>query len=218
MVIFEKTLASVESPYNGRLKVVKSLAWGTYIQAEGLTQSGGVVESIWKKVLGKLKKRNLDIKNCLILGLGGGTVAKLLNSTWTQAKIYGVDIDPFMVSLGEKYLGLDRKKVKIKVADALDFVLNELKGRKKYDLIVVDLYCGSKFPEKFSSDKFLKLVSKIISKGGVVLFNRLYTSDLKTRKSALFLGRKLERFFDEVEYFYPQANLVFICSKPSIHL
>jgi len=217
VVIFEKTLASVESPYNGRLKVVKSLAWGTYIQAEGLTQSGGVVESIWKKVLGKLKKRNLEIKNCLILGLGGGTVAKLVNSTWTQAKVYGVDIDPFMVSLGEKYLGLDRKKVKIKVADALDFVLNELKRHKKYDLIVVDLYCGSKFPEKFSSDRFLEVVSKIISKEGAVLFNRLYTSDLKTRKSALILGRKLERFFDEVEYFYPQANLVFICSKPSIH-
>jgi len=217
VVIFEKTLASVESPYNGRLKVVKSLAWGTYIQAEGLTQSGGVVESIWKKVLGKLKKRNLEIKNCLVLGLGGGTVAKLVNSTWPQAKIYGVDIDPFMVNLGEKYLGLDRKKVRIKVADALDFVLDELKRHKKYDLIAVDLYCGSKFPKKFSSGKFLKGVSGIVSKNGVVLFNRLYTSDLKTRKFALILGRKLEKFFDEVEYFYPQANLVFICSKPNIH-
>ena len=49
---------------------------GIYIQANGLTQSGGIVESIWKSTLRQIKAK--DINSILILGLGGGTLAKLL--------------------------------------------------------------------------------------------------------------------------------------------
>lgn len=211
MVVFQKILASVKSSYNGKVEVIDSLAWGTYIQVEGLTQSGGVVKSIWKKVLTRIKKRGFDVKDCLILGLGGGTVAKLISDFWPKSKITGVDIDSVIVELGKKYLGIDDKKVEIKIADALDFVS---KNSSKYDFIIVDLYRGFKFPEKFSSNKFLERIFSLLKRNGLIVFNRLYTSEAKVRKSALNFGVKLEKFFD-VEYFYPQANLVFICSKPN---
>lgn len=216
MAIFQKILSLANSFYNGKIEVIKSLSWGTYIQVSGLTQSGGVVKTIWNTTLRKVKRRGLSFRNCLILGLGGGTAACLVNNFWPDSKIIGVDIDPLIVKLGEKYLGLDRKKVQVKIADAFDFVFNNSQKSKKYDLIVVDLYCGFEFPKKFSSEVFLNNLTSIVSKDGLVLFNRLYTSDVKIRKSALEFGKKLERFFSDVEYFYPQANLIFICSKPSI--
>ena len=51
-----KVLAKYESPINGKVEVIKSIAWGTYVQVGGLTQSGGVVYDVWKTTLKKIQK------------------------------------------------------------------------------------------------------------------------------------------------------------------
>src|SRR3989344_4139512 len=119
-----------ESPYNGHLKVVRTWGMGTYIQSNGLTQSGGIVETIWKSTLNQIKNKN--VTNILMLGLGGGTVAKLLRKKYPDAKITGVEIDPMMVELGRKYLKLDDYDVDVKITDANSFLIKN----KKYDLII----------------------------------------------------------------------------------
>ena len=147
-----KILEERESRFNGKIKVVKTLGMGTYIKAEGLTQSGGIVETIWKQTLRKVFNSKNKIQNVLILGLGGGTLAKLINKKWPDAKIVGVDIDSVMVELGKKYLGLGKVGVDIKICDALKFFERKPSNSdNKYDLIIVDLYQGDKFPEKFGS-------------------------------------------------------------------
>ncbi|HBP39736.1 TPA: hypothetical protein DD450_02545 [Candidatus Woesebacteria bacterium] len=198
-----KVLEVRHSKFNKDIKVVKSLGFGTYIQVNGLTQSGGVVESIWKSTLKKIN--NKDIKNCLILGLGGGTVVKLIRKKYPNVKIVGVEIDPLMVKLGNTYLGLEESKVDIKIQDAFKLT----KGI--FDLIIVDTYCGNKFPKKFESEKFLNNIKKILSNHGLVIFNRLFYKD--NRKDALKFGEKLKQNFKIVDFFYPQANLMFICRK-----
>jgi len=112
-----KILSVRKSKYNGKIVVSKSLGFGTYIQAEGLTQSGGIVETIWKSTLRKIHNSKFVIHNSLILGLGGGTAAKLIRKNWPDAKITGVDIDPAMVELGKKHLRLDEFGVEIKIGD-----------------------------------------------------------------------------------------------------
>src|SRR3989344_9616764 len=113
-----KILEEVTSPINGKIQVVRSLGLGNYIQVEGLTQSGGVVNEVWKTTLWKLKnKRTKELKNCLILGLGGGSAAKLVRKFWTDAKITGIEIDPIMVNLGKKYLKLDAAGVDVIIDD-----------------------------------------------------------------------------------------------------
>src|SRR3989344_4262622 len=125
-----------DSKYNGHIKVVKTLGMGTYIQSNGLTQSGGIVETIWKQTLRELRIKKEEIRNILILGLGGGTVAKLLRKTYPKAKITGVEIDPIMIELGRKYLDLENYNIDIKIADALTYKLLPI----TYDLIIVDTY------------------------------------------------------------------------------
>lgn len=188
-----------KSKFNGDLRVVKTLGLGTYIQANGLTQSGGIVESIWKSTLKKIHNSKFIIRNSLILGLGGGTAAKLVRKFWPGAKITGVDIDPAIVELGEKYLGLKEDDVDIKIGDASKFISG------KYDLVIVDLYQGDQFPEKFGDEKFLKLLTK----NKLVIFNRLYFGD--KRPEAVKFGLKLQKIFSRVEYYYPEANLMFLC-------
>ncbi len=207
-----KILEEGESEYNGKLVVAKSFGYGTYIQSDGLTQSGGIVETIWKSTLRSIKHKSLTINHCLILGLGGGTVAKLIGKYWPEAKITGVDIDPAMVKLGEKYLGLDREHVQVEIGDALDFLAHHPSPKiKNYDLIIIDLYNGDKFPEKFETENYMRLVGLHLAKGGLAVFNRLYFGD--KRSMAVRFGRKLEKVFTKVDWFYPEANLMLICKK-----
>lgn len=195
-----KVLEERKSKFNGDIKVVRSLGFGTYIQINNLTQSGGIVEAFWKETLRKIKKEK--IKSVLILGLGGGTVAKLVRKYWPKSEIAGVEIDPMMVELGKKYLGLDHTKVII--GDAYEFIE---KNKEKYDLVIVDLYVGNEFPKKFEEEEFLKRLTK----NKLVIFNRLYFGE--KRKEAVRFGNKLEKIFSKVDWFYPQANLMFICRE-----
>jgi spermidine synthase len=205
-MIGTKILEERKSKYNGNLKVCRSLGMGTYIQAEGLTQSGGIVESIWKSTLRHLHAR-YDLQSTLILGLGGGTVAKLIRKKYSNAKITGIDIDPVMIELGKKYLHLDDYKVKIIIGDVSNF--SNL-PKQQFDLVIVDLYQGDKFPEKFETDAFINMARTLLADNGTIVFNRLYYGE--KRPEAVKFGNRLTKVFSKVDWFYPEANLMFICS------
>lgn len=205
-----KILEEKESKYNGHIKVARSWGLGTYIQAEGLTQSGGIVGTIWQPTIKKVFNSKSGVKNALILGLGGGTTAKYIRLFWPDAKITGIDIDPIMIELGKKYLELGKWGVDIKIGDALKEIQKSKIKRQKYDLVIVDLYNGDKYPEKFETPKFLQNVKNLLSKGGTVVFNRLYYGE--KRPAAVKFGKKLEKVFSEVVWYYPEANLMFVCT------
>lgn len=235
-----QTLEEVNSPINGNIKVVKGLAWGTYIQVEGLTQSGGILKNVWRKPLKKLHNSPITVHRTLILGLGGGTVAGLVREFWGDSvEITGVDLDPIMVSLGKKYLELDKFNVNIIIDDAYKFLRNKGQGVRnreqdtrhkkgdgesigkaqttnyklpdtKYDLILVDLYVGREYPKKFENENYIHLVGSLLARGGVAIFNRLYYGE--KRSDAVKFGNRLEKVFKKVDVVYPEANIMFLCS------
>lgn len=198
-----KILEEGESKFNGHLKVVRTLGLGTYIQADGLTQSGGIVKSIWKASLKKIRKR--DVRSVLVLGLGGGTVVNLIKEFWPNAKIKGVDIDKKIVDLGIKYLGLNKADVDVKIGDAQNYS----PGGKLFDLIIVDLYNGDNYPKKFATEKYMHFIKSLVNKSGMAIFNRLYYGD--KRPETVKFGNKLTKIFSNVEWFYPEANLMLLC-------
>lgn len=61
-----KILEEKKSKLNGSLRVVRSFGLGTYIQSDGLTQSGGIVETFWMQTLHHIKHTKCDIQNVLI--------------------------------------------------------------------------------------------------------------------------------------------------------
>src|SRR4030042_3481181 len=223
-----QTLEEVDSPVNGEITVVKGLAFGTYIQVEGLTQSGGILKSVWRKPLKKLKNKKTEkLKNCLILGLGGGTVAGLVRELWPagagkptstgkpDVEIIGVDLDPIMVDLGKKYLGLDKYKVNVVIGDAYQYISQKSKVKsqndksklKKHDLILVDLYVGREYPKKFEDEIFLQSIKSQLTGEGIAIFNRLYYGE--KRSEAVKFGNKLEKIFRRVDVVYPEANVMY---------
>ena len=209
LFIGSKVVEEKESKYNGIIRVIKTLGLGTYIQVEGITQSGGVVDEIWKSTLKRVKKSNKDIKSVLILGLGGGSAAKWVRKCFPKARITGVDIDPLFIKLGKKYLGLGNFGVDIKILDARDYLKQKNKSFEGFDLILIDIYRGENIPDKFMTENFVREVRMKLSDGGIAVFNRLYFGE--KRKTAVKFAKKLEKLFNKVDYYYPEANLVFIC-------
>ncbi len=201
-------LEEAQSAINGKLTVVKEIAWGTHIMAGGITQSGGIAQDIWKRVFRHVAQK--DFKSTLIIGLGGGGIAKLIAKNWPEAKITGVEIDPVIVKLGKKYLGLDKLNLKIILEDGVRFCNQEAAKKKTYDLICIDTYIGQNFPNKFQSVKFLKTIKSLVTRDGIVIFNRLYYQE-KIQEAHLF-QEKLEEIFPKVEVIKPEANIMFVCS------
>jgi spermidine synthase len=134
----------------------------------------------------------------LALGLGGGTVVELINKYWPKAKFIGIELDPEIVRVGKKHFNLGKfNNLHIIVDDAFSWLTryHVLKhDNKRFDLMIVDLYLGNNFPQKAASEKFMKNVQKILSKDGMVIFNRLKsdkTSDFEAKLAKIFTDVKL---------------------------
>lgn len=200
-----EVLAKAHSPFNGELTVVRDLAWGTHIKGGGLTQSGGVAYTIWNTTLKNVAKGG-ERKKVLILGLGGGSIARITNRLWPDAKVRGVDIDPVIVELGSKYLKLPRA-IDVVISDVTAFLK---KDTDAYDLICVDLYQGDTYPAEFETEVFVRTIKKHLSPTGIAVFNRLYYGD--KRSLAYKFQKTLEQNFSDVSPVYPEANIMFVVS------
>jgi len=144
----------------------------------------------------------------LVLGLGGGSAAMRGKALWPQAEVTGGDVDPLMSKLGRKYLGLTG--VKVVIEDASNFTINAHRKSQKYDLILVDVYLGSNYPPEFERDDFLNRIKSLLTPNGLAVFNRLYYGE--KRPAAMRFGTKLEKVFARVDYIFPEANVMFVCS------
>jgi spermidine synthase len=207
-----KVLEDFQSPINGRIRVERMLGFGTVLRAGNLTQSGGIIYDIWKKTFKKVQAEKVEVSNVLILGLAGGTLVKLIRKFWDEdVTITGVDVDPLMVEMGKKHLGLKEDEVEIVISDATQFCKKMLKQKSKYDLIFIDMYNGDIFPEQFEEMSFLEMIQRLLSPDGIAVFNRLYYGD--KRKLAVKFSAKLSKVFSTNEAVYPEANVMFVCRK-----
>ncbi len=197
----------VESPVNGKLTVKWDITFGYQIMGGGLWQVGGPVRTIWKYALDRIKKDH-QVKKALILGLGGGSIARLVRENWKEATIVGVDIDQTIVDLGNDYLGLANLNVEVVIGDAYHFLEKAHAGQ--YDLVCIDTYVGDSFPKQFESFKFLENVHRVLMPQGLAVFNRLYYAE--KRKDADAFEKDLKKHFTSVESLYPELSALFVCS------
>lgn len=205
-----QVLEEVPSRFSGPVRVIKS-GRSVYLSTGQLTQSGGLVADVWKPVIKKISKTYyLEPKTCLILGLAGGTLADILARTFPGIRITGVEIDPVMLSLGRKYLSLDKiPNLQIIQSDA-DFYISSLKSH--FDYLLVDLYIGDQIPEFVYSEKFLGQLGKL---GQLVIFNHLFYDPAK-REKAGYLTKKLGKYFTLVRLHRVLTNLMIICSQKQV--
>lgn len=167
-------LVKIKSPINDEIKVVEY--FGKYaVYVDGAPQSGAEIRPMWEKIIKTIKQfNNLTMRQCLILGVGGGDVIREINKYFPEASITAVELDPVMAEIAYKYFDLNHiKKLKTIIDDAIIFITNN-KSKEKYDLIVVDLFIGKFNPYNSRKSSFLQQLKKKLTDKGIILFNSHY--------------------------------------------
>jgi spermidine synthase len=198
-----KIIYQTKSKISGSIAVKEQFGQLT-LHVQGMLQSGGIVKGAWEKVL-KKARRTKRVKKALIFGLGGGTAAHLIQKHWPEAKIVGVEIDPEIIKIGEKFFNLNQlENLKIIKTDAFVFLK---KTRDKFDLVIVDLYLGDRYPVQAESNQFLIKVKKLLAREGLAIFNRLKTDQKKD------FEKKFKKYFPQVDLVKTAANVFYLAQK-----
>ena len=95
--------------------------------------------------------------------------------------------------------------------DAFKFINSYSLQPTTYNLVLVDLYLGNKFPIQAESPSFLKNLKKLLAKNGVIIFNRLF--EKKDKKQVKEFINKLGKYFSKIELIRAWSNLLVVCRR-----
>ena len=104
----------------------------------------------------------------LIVGLAGGTSARSLLATYPSLRIDGVEIDPEILKLAERYFALGDPRLTTFAQDGRYFL--EMTDRS-YDLVALDAYRQPYIPFHLATTEFFELVEQHLNEHGVVVVN-----------------------------------------------
>lgn len=108
-------------------------------------------------------------RSFLILGLAGGTSARSLHHFYPEMQLTGVEIDPKVVELSQKFFGLDEIPIKIVNADGRVYLQNT---PERYDFIMVDVFRdGIYIPFHMATQEFFTEVKEHLTEKGIFFMN-----------------------------------------------
>jgi spermidine synthase len=116
-------------------------------------------------------------RRALLLGLGGGTVARLLAGRCPLAEIVGVERDEAVVATARAEFDLDAiARLAVVVADAFAWVpLAAAQEPGTFDYICLDLFEAGRLAQGALATAFLRQVAALLAPGGSLAVNLMVT-------------------------------------------
>lgn len=109
----------------------------------------------------------------LILGLGGGSAARVVRLLAPRARVVGVEIDARVIAAARQSFGISDLALEVVRADARHYLRDT---RRRFDLILDDVFVGSGEtpykPEGFPSPS-LEHAARCLVPGGVLVSNSI---------------------------------------------
>lgn len=130
--------------------------------------------SVWDALsLPLLARADLERPRVLILGLGGGSAARVVRAIARRARIVGVEVDREVVRVARRSFGLDALGVEVHCDDARRFIEH---SRRRFDLIIDDVFVGAgaspRKPEGFPVPGLCRAAA-LVAPGGILVSNSL---------------------------------------------
>jgi spermidine synthase len=142
---------------------------------------------------------NPDIKEVLVIGLGGGTIPKRFVRDYPKVNVEAVEIDPDVVKIADKYFEVQEgPRLKINTADGRVFLR---RAKKKYDLIMLDAYYADTVPFFLTTKEFFAIVKDHLTPGGVFVNNVIGTVSGSRSKFYRSVYRTMDEVFPNVTAF-----------------
>lgn len=116
---------------------------------------------------------NLNSKEILIIGLGGGVLPRTLRSLFPNCSITIVEIDEIVYELAKKYFFFQEdSQMQVKICDGRSY-LTELNEEIRFDVIFVDAYdSNNSLPFHMKTEEFFVLLrNHVKNEGGFIIWN-----------------------------------------------
>ena len=109
-----------------------------------------------------------DINRIAIVGLAAGTTAREALAVFPNAIIDGIEIDPKIIEVGQKYFAMEDDRLNVIVQDGRWAMTN---NPNQYDIISVDAYRPPYIPWHMTTVEFFDTLRKHLAADGVVVIN-----------------------------------------------
>lgn len=108
-------------------------------------------------------------KRALLIGLGGGTIGRYLQSRDPEIDVQYVDIDPAVLEIAERFFFFrPGPRMRVATADGRQYLHA---AKEKWDLIYGDAYIGQSVPFHLTTVEFLDEVKRHLNPGGAFALN-----------------------------------------------
>src|SRR5258708_4601847 len=107
-------------------------------------------------------------RRALIVGLAGGTAARVLTAAYGPLPIDGVEIDQRIIDVGRRYFAMTEPNLNAVAADGRYYLD---RARDGYDLIAIDAYRQPYIPFHLTTKEFFEECRRHLSPNGVVAVN-----------------------------------------------
>jgi spermidine synthase len=146
------------------------------MDSKNTNYSYGSLQRILRRGLQSIGFQNIkNFDSILVLGVAGGSVIKtLVDEINFEGEITGVEIDPEIITLANKYFNLNKiQNLTIIIDDAGTFVQ---KTNNTFNLIIIDIFQDNSMPEFLFEPEFIKNINSLLNIGGYILFNTMINS------------------------------------------
>ncbi len=127
-------------------------------------------------------------RRVLLLGLGGGSAARVVRALAPKARIVGVELDGEVVSTARRWFDLDALGLEVVIADAREFLL---RSRERFDVVLDDVFVGSasrvRKPD-WLPEPGLRLAAARVARGGLLVSNAIQEASAVARSVSAICG------------------------------
>jgi len=115
-----------------------------------------------------------QVDSLCLIGLAGGTIARLYTQAFGPIPIDGVELDPAIIEVGRRYFAMTEPNLHAIAQDGRVFLRTT---SHRYDVIVVDAYRPPYIPFHLTTVEFFQLARERLTEEGVLAVNVGRTHD-----------------------------------------
>jgi spermidine synthase len=142
------------------------------------------------------------VKDLLVIGLAAGTTPTQFTEIYGPLPIDGVEIDPAIVEIGQRYFDMTMDNLNIHITDGRTFLR---RSEQRYSVIAVDAYRLPYIPWHMTTVEFFQAIRAHLEDDGVVAINVGHTPGQRTGTGD---WRLVDAMVNTMRQVYPTVHVI----------
>ncbi|MFQ5849720.1 MAG: fused MFS/spermidine synthase [Candidatus Binatia bacterium] len=141
-----------------------------------------------------------DASNVLIIGLGGGSIAKKYHREFPSMEIDVAEIDPEVIQVAKRYFFFQEgRNLRVHAQDGRLYLMHT---PRRYDLVLLDAYYADAIPFHLTTREFFQTADQKLTLNGVMVINIIGAISGPKSKMVRSLVKTLRETFPQI-YLFP---------------